>query len=126
MTGKAKRRKVVDQKLRALLAANVQKRMDRMFSQSSNKPQALADKAGLWISRIQHVLKGESGVSIDIVGQIATALDCSAADLLSHSAETDAELQSLWEITDDLGKTAILTAARQWAEARPEAKQPLE
>lgn len=69
--------------MRSVLAANVRRLMAHHFAGNSNPTKALATKAGLALSTVQRVLKGENGATLDNIESIALAFDLSAYQLLA-------------------------------------------
>ncbi len=77
-------------KSRIIFAKNLRKlRLEKKISQED-----LADSANLHRTYIGSVERGERNISIDNMERLATALDCTIADLLSE------ELEELEELTD--------------------------
>ena len=74
--------KQVDERLRHILANNVRFRMNDLFAEKGDKPKALADSAGVSKSRVQVILAGEQGVSVDVLSRIAQGLCCEPYELL--------------------------------------------
>lgn len=74
--------------MRHVVAVNVRRRMDHVFSDSPNKPLALArktgdpGKGGLSLSTVQRILGEQSGASLDNLEAVATALDLSLYQLM--------------------------------------------
>jgi DNA-binding Xre family transcriptional regulator len=82
MKGIRKTSKRVDEEIRTILANNVRWRMQDLFIQESDKPKALAKRAGLYKSRVQNILSKDQGISIDVLASLATALECKPYHLL--------------------------------------------
>ena len=86
--GKAKRPKIPGY-MRTILAINTKNLLDYHFSESSNKPLALAEKSGLSLSSIQRVLNVNVGSSIDSIESIAEAFDISVYQLLLPNLDVE-------------------------------------
>lgn len=120
---KAPSRKAIDWETRNLLATNVERRMNRKFENSTNKPLSLAKASGLRLSRVQDLLNRSVGPSADTVGKIARGLDCPVYELFV--ADTDGpliEIASLLRETDELGQENVVDAAKKWRDARPKTR----
>lgn len=77
-----KSRKVPAAMVRAVVAANIESRMELRYAESTNKPMDLAEDAHISLSTVQRILGRQLGASIDTLGLIANALDCSVLELL--------------------------------------------
>lgn len=69
-------------KMRHVLAANVNREMQRRFANESDKVSVLAKAAGVSRSTLQRTLDAERGASIDTIEFIAGALTLSTHQLL--------------------------------------------
>lgn len=67
---------------RQIVSDNVERLMQKKFSESPNKPKALAAAADTAFSSVQRALSGVSGISVDLLEQLASALDVLPYQLL--------------------------------------------
>jgi len=88
MNGKPKGPKYVSH-MRKPVGDNVRALMERAFEMSSNKPRELAKRAGVSLSTVQRVISGEIGPSLDILEQLATALDVSTYQLVLPNLDAE-------------------------------------
>ena len=72
MTGKKVK---VAEVARGIFASNVKRLMEVRFSESPNKPRALAVLSGVTLSTIQRALSAENASTLDTVEAIATAFN---------------------------------------------------
>ena len=86
MTKQPKRRKIPGF-MREVLAQNVRKLVAHHFSDSRNKPMALAKAAGVSLSTAQRIMASETGASLDNIEAIASVFDLSAYQLLVPSLD---------------------------------------
>lgn len=85
MKGKTKRRKHVALRIRKVLAANLLARMEQRYRGVGDKVTALAEDAGTSISTVQRATKPDrytTGISIDVLDQLAMGLRCEPYELL--------------------------------------------
>src|SRR4051812_4397512 len=66
MSGQTKKRKTPGD-MREVLAQNLNRLMEQRYKESSNRPLALANDAGVSLSSVQRTLSRETGASIDTV-----------------------------------------------------------
>ncbi len=61
--------------LRAVLAKNVRRLMERRYGAEANKPGKLAKESGASLSTVQRILAGEVGASLDTIEAIGEVFD---------------------------------------------------
>src|SRR5690606_33672071 len=84
MKGKPKKPKFVAVRTRRILAANIRRRMEERYRDSGDKFTSLAEDAGTSLSTIQRATDPEhrTGITIDVLTQIAMGLRCEPYELL--------------------------------------------
>ena len=75
--------------MRSVLAANMEKLMAHHYAESSNRPKALAQDAGVSLSTVQRIMKQETGATLDNLESIAAAFHLSAYQLLLPNLHPD-------------------------------------
>lgn len=91
MSGKPKKPKFVATRTRRILAANIRKRMEERYRNVGDKFKALAEDAGTSLSTIQRATDPEArtGITVDVLTQIAMGLRCEPFELLTPDPESD-------------------------------------
>lgn len=90
MAGNTKRPKYTALRTRRTIAANILKRMEARYPSVGDKYKALAEDAGTSLSTIQRATAPDrysTGITVDVLTQIAMALRCEPSDLLSEDRE---------------------------------------
>jgi hypothetical protein len=86
--GQTKRPKFPAVRTRRVIAENILWRMEARYDGISDKFKALAEDAGTSLSTIQRATNPDrlnTGITVDVLTQIAMALRCEPADLLTSS-----------------------------------------
>lgn len=87
-----KRPKYVALRTRRIVAENILRRMEERYATYTDKVKQLADDAGTSPSTIQRATDPEryqTGITIDVLTQIAMGLRCEPEDLLRPQAPLD-------------------------------------
>lgn len=87
MSKGTKKRKIPAAISRAVVAANIESRMELRFADSTNKPMDLAEAAHISLSSVQRILGRQLGASIDTLELVANALECSVVELFIPTNE---------------------------------------
>lgn len=90
--GQAKRPKFAALRTRRIVARNISERMQLRYKTASDKVKALAEDAGTSLSTIQRATQPEkynTGITIDVLTQIAMGLRCEPHELLTPNEKDD-------------------------------------
>lgn len=89
MKGQTKRPKYAAIRTRRIIAANVVSRMEHRYRGVGDKYKALAEDAGTSLSTVQRATRPDhysTGITVDVLTQIAMALRCEPYELLVPAA----------------------------------------
>lgn len=76
-------------RMREVLGRNLNGLMNKVFADSSNRPLSLSRKAGMSLSNIQRIVKGEQGASLEKIEDLAKALEVFPYQLLIPNLDCD-------------------------------------
>lgn len=88
MKGQPKRPKHIALRTRRIIATNIIERMELRYDGATDKFKALAEDAGTSLSTIQRATQPDrytTGITVDVLTQIAMGLRCEPADLLANN-----------------------------------------
>lgn len=75
--------------MRAVLGANVRSLADHVFSASPDRIRELVRHSGVSRAQVYRILSGDTGATIDIIEQLALALDVQVYQLLVPNLDPD-------------------------------------